>query len=456
MTTPNTPARSINAWTYLDEDDPSGTGYTSPNSSYQSLINNRVYAACDMLCVCFFTTVQDPVTQQWSINIGNATTKHPDGSTTAQYLQYTIRDARAQNPGIKVLATLNYEDNTLSQIFSANSSQWQADANTFAANLKAFLIANQMDGFDIDWEGNFAYSITTQQFQILFTAIRSAFNTGSSQYFYLTLSPASVGNLDATTVNTCFDFVTLQIYGGAAPFQYLSAGIAPQLLAYGAKFEADGPGTQQGDQTANEAINGMAAGFNDQATHYTYTVSTQWRLNSSNYENEQGQQLLFYNLYYQNPVIPFDDTAIIAKAGNPPITQFIVRHGNVVDAIWAFNTVPASGTVPAIPYGLLQHGGNGGKADTINLAAGDAITQIQGLSGVWYGWNVIAQITLQTRNGHTYGPYGSLAGVTSTTPFSHVAPAGQSIVAFSGTAQRVPEATGGPSYVVASLNVAFG
>jgi hypothetical protein len=139
------PTGSVNAWIYLDEDDPSGTGYLSPNSSYQSLINNDVYNCVDSLFVCFFDTVPDGK-GFYTLQIGNATTIHPGGLTTLQYLQNVIKDSRQQNPNIKILATLNYNDDTLKRIFSGDSSKWQNDVNAFAANASAYLLANKMNG----------------------------------------------------------------------------------------------------------------------------------------------------------------------------------------------------------------------------------------------------------------------------------------------------------------------
>lgn len=445
ISTPNTPARSINAWTYLDEDEPPNTGYTSPNSSYQSLVKNGVYRSTDMLNICFYDTVPDG-NGYYTLQIGNATTVHPDGSTTLQYMQYTIRDARSANPRVQILATLNYNDDTLSRIFSGPSSQWPTAVSAFAKNLLGYLMANQMNGFDIDWEGGFSYSITAAQFAMLFQAIRQAFNAASDgKYYYLTLSPASVGYLDATTVNTCFDFVNLQLYSGFTFAQdFLKAGILPSLLAYGAKFESS-------YQDADGAYQGMQSGFLWSGKRYSYGIATQWRLNSNNWAYEQSQQVLLHGLSYGVASTTFDDTSIVSGAGNPPITSFTVRAGDVLDAIETTSTT-SSGSV----YELLQHGGNGGSAQTVTLAPGDLITQIGGYTGTWFGWSCVAQITFRTQQGNVYGPFGSMTNVRSPLPFGLVAPAGQSVVAFRGTAIQVPEAGGSTSFVIGSLGVSFG
>lgn len=439
----NTPAKSVNAWIYLDEDDPSGTGYMSPNSSYQSLVNNRVYSSTDFLFICFYNTVADG-NGYYTLEIGNAAVVHPGGLTTQEYMNHVIADSRSQNSGIKILATLNYNQDTLSRIFSNDQSQWQTEANKFAANLTSYLVSNKMDGFDVDWEGSFATSISAQQFNILFTAIRASFNTNST-HLYLTLSPASVGNLDSATINSSFDFMNLQLYSGFTSVdEFLNAGCDPQLIGYGAKFESN---FQNADQAYAHYLNG----FKYRGNHYPFNVATNWRLNSNNFEFEQGQQILLHQLIFNTPNASFDDSPIVSNAGNPPITALQVNSGDVLNSIQATNTT-SSGTV----FGMLQHGGNGGSHTNVPLQAGDVITQIDGYTGVWFGWNCVLQITIKTKNGQTYGPYGTMNNSTSKTPFSLTAPSGQSIVSFNGTTIRVPQHIGNQTFIIGSLDVAFG
>jgi hypothetical protein len=446
MTSPNIPAKSVNAWIYLDEDEPNGTGYSSLNSCYQSLVNNQVYISTDMLFICFFAVVPDGK-GYFTIDIGNKNVVHPDGSSTEQYLRNTIRDARAQNSGIRILATLNYNTNTLSQIFSADQKQWPVQAAKFASNVKNYLQSMQMNGFDIDWEGDFAFAITPLQFSILFQAIRSAFNSSAGTYLYLTMCPAETGNLDVATVNKCFDLVTLQLYSGFTnPSDFTAIGINPLLLAYGAKFESN-------YQNANQAYNGAKAGFNFNGKQYVYNNITQWRLNSGNYIFEQGQQILLYQLAYDQAGTIFNDGAIVARCGNPALASLIIRSGDVVDAVQATNNGVINGN-PG-PLALLQHGGNGGSYNIIDLNAGDFITEISGYTGTWFGWNVVAQFSIKTSDGILYGPFGSLNNVTNQKAFTYTAQNGQRIVALNGSTIQVPTMQGNTTLVIAELSVSY-
>ena len=444
-----TPPRSLNAWILLDEDEPSGTSYQSPNSSYQSLIKNGVYQSLDMLSVCFFITTPTAADttpsgngDSYTIQIGNKNSKHPDGSTTEEYLKWVIQDSKKSNPSIKVLATLGYGQDYFSNIFNNHRKTPQENANDFANNLVAYLKKYNLDGFDVDWEGGFASSITPQQFALLFTAIRQ--EMGSN--YLLTLSPASVGTLDATTVNNCFDFVNLQLYSGfTSAVEFTNAGVNRNLLAYGAKFESTGNGSAAPFQTPQNA--------NEEARRGAYNIITQWRLNSGDFQAEQAYQLILAQLWNGNSSNQFDDTPIANAAGNPNITGVQVYAGDVLNALQITNTGTFQGV--KIPYLMPQHGGQSGAKQTVTLDAGDSITEVSGFTGVWFGWECVLQLTITTAKGRVYGPYGNMNGASSKTAFSFVAPSGQSIVAFSGSTVNVPLADGSQTDIIASLDVSF-
>jgi hypothetical protein len=83
------------------------------------------------------------------------------------------------------------------------------------------------------------------------------------------------------------------------------------------------------------------------------------------------------------------------------------------------------------------------------------VVQVSGFRGVWYGWNCVLQITLKTRSGKVFGPYGTMNNATLEIPFQYNAPANQSIVAFSGSIVQVPSGGGGTTDIIESLNVSY-
>ena len=448
----NTPAKSVNAWILPFEDEPPSVGYSTPGSSYQNLIQYGVYNYLDMLNICFVNTVPTssttvPAGDGSSYTIELQTASHPGGVTNQQYMDWIIRDSRNVNPGLKILATLGYAGNEFTQIFSGPQSGWPAQAASYASNVVAYLKYYNLDGFDIDWESPFSDDTPTVQMSYVLQALRTAFDAAPRTY-YLTLSPATADNLDGSVVNSTVDFVNLQLYSGfTCPEQFLNIDVSKQILAYGAKFEPNGGVPFETAQ--------QAAAFwvqPDQCqTSLTYSIFTQWRLNSGNFQYEQAQQMILYQLIYGIPGPSFDDTPIMGAAGNPLISQVVVRSGEVLDAVQA----TSSGTYEGNPvsYTLLLHGGSGGTASTVSVPPGDSIAEVSGYTGVWFGWNCVLQLTIKTRGGKVFGPFGTMAHATSKTAFAYTAPSGQSIVAFRGSTVEVPIAGGGTTYIVQSLNV---
>jgi jacalin-like lectin domain-containing protein len=278
--------------------------------------------------------------------------------------------------------------------------------------------------------------------------------------YYLSFTPAgTTTSTDYPTVNSAFDFVSPQFYDGSQLSEYLNAGISPTRIGYGAQFE---PGNSKPNASAQQVWNAVSPGFSYNNTQYSYQDIFMWRFNSGNFQFEQGQYMILYQLGNPPTGNTFDDTPIIAAAGNPNITQMTIRSGNVLDAIQSVNT----GTGP-YNYGtqnpktgtgiftLLQHGGNGGGSQTIHIPLTDPIVSISGYTGIWYGWQCVLQLTLTGKSGTKYGPFGSMAGSTTRTPFTQSAPTGQSVVAFKGSTVTVPLANGSQTAIIASLNAVF-
>lgn len=446
----------VNAWIFLNEDEPTKTNYNSSDSCYQTLIRYKVYNSAAFLGIAFFEVV--PAAKGCTIKIGDSS--HPGGLSNQDYLNFVLRDARQVNPNIKFLATMVYSGtNTLAAIFSGGGDP-QSQATDFANNLVTFLNDNGMNGLDIDWEGDVSTEMTQPQFKILFSTIRQVFDQQPVKY-YLSFTPAwHTSTIDYPTVNSAFDFVSPQFYDGTPLSSFLDAGISPTKIGCGAQFE---PGNAAPNASAQQVWNTVSSGFSYQNTPYNYQDVFVWRFNSGNFQFEQAQFMILHQL--GNPLSPsntFDDTPVIGAAGNPHITQMTIRSGDVLNAIQAVNTGTGPYNTGTQPPGtdkgiftLLQHGGNSGESQTINIPLDDPIVSISGYTGVWYGWRCVLQLTLTGKSGTTYGPFGSMAGSTSQSHFTQSAPTGQSVVAFSGSTVTVPLADNSQTAIIASLNAVF-
>ncbi|MCP3940966.1 MAG: hypothetical protein GY710_05730 [Desulfobacteraceae bacterium] len=284
-----------NAWIFLNEDEPSGTNYNSPDSVYQRMISKDIYQANDIINLCFVDIVPTsndtiPAGDGSSYTLSLDRVTHPDNKngkvfTNQDYMEWIIHDAKKANPKIKICLTLLYgKQHLISQIYPDPENPDQTSAIKFANNVVTYLARYGLDGFDIDWEWDYLSDDTTQaQFKTTFCAVGPALKAAK---MILTMGPATTNNLDAQTVNEHFDIIAFQMYySNSLPEEFVSYGINPAAFAYGAKFEAMGPNTPDGAgmQTASEAYEGMKT--------YGFKAVTTWRLNSQNYIFEQDQQL---------------------------------------------------------------------------------------------------------------------------------------------------------------------
>ncbi|CAM1371536.1 glycosyl hydrolase family 18 protein [Tenacibaculum xiamenense] len=452
----------INAWIFLNEDEPAGTNYNSPTSCFQSLINYKVYDSINLLGIAFFEVVHN--SNGSTIQVGNAT--HPgnsenpnDSLSNQQYLEYVLRDAREVNPDIKFLATMVYSgNNTLASVFTPGGNA-QDEATAFANNLVTYLKANGMNGLDVDWEGDVSARMTQTQFQILFSTIRSVFDQ-QSEKFYLTIAPAwSSSTYDFPTLNSAFDVISPQFYDGTPLSSFLNVGMSPSKIGYGAQFE---PGNAVPNASAQQVWDTVSAGFDYQGSHYNYQDIFMWRLNSGNFQFEQGQLLILSELAYPETNNSFDDSDVVFASGSPNISQLTVRSGDVLNAVQTVNTGTGTYNTGTQPPGtdkgvftLLQHGGNSGASQTVNIPSNDPIVSISGYTGVWYGTPCVLQLTLTGQSGTTYGPFGSMAGATSKTPFTQTGPNGQTVVGFKGSTVGVTLAGGEYTNIIANLDAIF-
>lgn len=416
---------TVGAW-LTNELHPANAAYSSPNSNFSSIKLNGIYSTLDYLSIGWF-----------GVDMSNPSS--PTLQTSNTYLAQQVLDARAQNPDITIFALLAYTQEITSDLQTIINDP--ALLTTFAANVASFLADNDLNGFDIDWEQPTS-QLSDKQCGHLLNALGKAFG----DTYYLAISASSnqsgnVNNLNADAVNTNVDVFNLQSYWVSDPSVFIAHGINADLLGFGAYLESG--------VTALYASQQYAAGIQYQSKQYPYQTMMSWRLDSSNWPFEQSQQLLIRPYLTGQPdVVVFDDGAILNAQTTPTIIQSIViRSGDVVDAIQCTN-VSSDGSYVVQ---LLQHGGDGGNANNpINLTNG--LTAFSYVTGYWYGQNVVVQITI---NGTSY-PAAINPNVVDTQNFQVTAPAGRTIIAFSGQTCYVNLAGGGFSWVLSQINGVFG
>lgn len=416
---------AIGAW-LTNELHPANASYSSPNSNFSSIKLNGIYGTLDYLSIGWFGVDMS--------NPGNPTLQ-----TSNTYLAQQVADARAQNPDITIFALLAYTNEItadLQKIINAPGL-----LTTFATNVASFLGKNGLNGFDIDWEEPTS-ELTQQQCGAWLNALGEAF--GDTYYLAISASsnqPDNVKHLNADAVNANVDVFNLQSYWVSDPGVFIAHGINANLLGFGAYFESG--------VTALYASQQYAAGIQYQGKRYPYQTMMSWRLDSSNWPFEQSQQLLMRPYLTGQPgVVAFDDGAILNAQTTPTLIQSIViRSGDVVDAIQCTNASSDGSYVVQ----LLQHGGDGGNGNNpIKLTKG--LSAFSYVTGNWYGQHVVVQITI---SGTNY-PATINSNVVNTQNFQVTAPAGKTIVAFSGQTCYVNLAGGGFTWVLSQINGIFG
>lgn len=413
-------AGAVGAW-ITSEMHPTGASFDTPNSDFSSVRFNGLYSNLDYMSIGWF-----------GVDMSNP--QQPTLQTSNTNLAQQVAEARAQNPGIILFALLAYTDTITKELKKIINSP--ALLQAFASNIATYLGDNGLNGFDIDWE-----TPTTDLSQPECAAWINAMGIAFSNTYYLAISPSSTTNLDPTAVNNHVDLINLQSFWVDDPSDFIQYGINANLLGFGAYFESN--------VTATQAYESYVAGIQYNGTTYPYNSMISWRLDSGNWPFEQSQQMLMGQLIKGGPYeVPFNDGAIIQAQTTPTLMQSIsIRTGDVVDAIQVTNQNPGGSYVVQ----LLQHGGNGGKQNpVINLTGG--LNSFSYVTGYWYGQQVIAQLTI---NGKSY-PAAINSAVSDTQSQQVTAPAGKTIIAFSGTTQYVNLAGGGFTWVIADIQAVFG
>lgn len=359
-----------------------------------------------------------------------------------QNVKEIIAEAKKQNPNLIVFAQVNWAS-TLKPLDT------EAKIDAFAKSIPPFLKQYRLVGIDFDWE---QVPFNTELASYLFTQVKTQIGSEA----YLSVSADTTTSLEPSIVNQYVDIVNVQSYQRLELVdEFIHLGIDKNKIYIGIVSENDDdknrfypPGGGVSDYI-NKCVDTGTAGLyawridNDDTDHAVnlprYTITKQiWQFTKGTMATEIGGGV-------------FEDTNMSRDAkGNPqvvpPITEMIVRYGDVVNAIQTTNG----------DLKLPQHGDYSGvEAPTIKLDKGDNIIEVSGYTGTWFGSNCVLQLMLTTRNGKTYGPYGSMASASQKIPFSFKALTGQSIVAFKGTLTNIPLKDAPETTVIQSLSVSF-
>lgn len=279
------PVQFVNTWVFLDEDEPPGTTYLSSNSCWQTIPWNKT----DKLFVAWGHVDTSEGFNKPSFILYEC--ERSNNLTNYDYLNFTIKEARAANPDIQILIELGWT-------YADYNNFIQCNVSAFAQSVCEFIETYGLDGFSWDyeypWTGN-GQALSTSanpQYKAFLQSLRNQLTTleaKTSKDYLIYLSPAGFGGLDADTINQYVDGLNVQMYYSTVLWGYVKGKVSDNKLGYGAKFEAT-PDAQPPStyyQTVFQAAKNAGA-----------TFITTWRMNSGNFEYEQDQQSKLYDLVH--------------------------------------------------------------------------------------------------------------------------------------------------------------
>ncbi|GAA1940568.1 hypothetical protein GCM10009738_12340 [Kitasatospora viridis] len=212
-------------------------------------------------------------------------------SPLAKRLRWVVEHARAENAKIRIIASQWWGcgDSDCAPLWGNDLSALSGSTEAYAESVARFVQRNDLDGFDIDYEGG---NVTEQVGDIL-GKVRAQFDALGRQTgrrYFETVSPAEPTYLDEPGIATDLDYVNIQTYEGGSSqtaSDYTSIGFDRSQLLYGycPETACDTPTlaeAEAGYQNVTSGVPQPLAGIH------------LWRLNSGNYQQENADQEEIY------------------------------------------------------------------------------------------------------------------------------------------------------------------
>lgn len=156
------------------------------------------------------------------------------GDTDADRIQQLVRAARAVNPKMKFIISLGWGRDDF-----ANGAKNPAQ---FASSVGDIVEANDLDGFDVDFE---RVDMEEDTFRTISQALRAELDArerAMGKRLYLTITPAQLKGMDLAAVNDHYDYVQMQSYDNGddlffAPSNLVGSAIPNRKLLFGRDIE---------------------------------------------------------------------------------------------------------------------------------------------------------------------------------------------------------------------------
>jgi hypothetical protein len=156
------------------------------------------------------------------------------GDTDSDRIRQLMQAAKATNSDMKFIISLGWSFDDI-----ANGAE---NPPQFAASVGDIIEANDLDGFDVDFE---SAAIEVNAFRAVSQALRAELDArgrAMQKRLYLTITPAQTDGLDFAAVDELYDYVQMQSYDASAdkefpPTSIVGQGIASAKILFGRDIE---------------------------------------------------------------------------------------------------------------------------------------------------------------------------------------------------------------------------
>jgi len=156
------------------------------------------------------------------------------GDTDRDRIRRLVESARAVNPRMRFVISLGWG--------SGDFSNGATTPVAFAASAGRIVEENDLDGFDVDYEGD---AIDEESFRVVSRALREeldARGAAMGKPLLLTITPAETYGLDLEAVDAYYDLVQLQSYdawddNAFPPSEIVGRGVASEKILFGRDIE---------------------------------------------------------------------------------------------------------------------------------------------------------------------------------------------------------------------------
>ncbi|HJO95994.1 MAG TPA: glycoside hydrolase family 18 protein [Victivallales bacterium] len=157
-------------------------------------------------------------------------TKLTAGDFDSDRIRKLISVAKKANPNMKFLISMGW--NTDGKDWKLIIDDYDSGVNSFPQSVLEFLVNNNLDGFDIDYE-SIPKQVTSEKLTEILKEVYELLHQPGKKQYILSITPAETGSLTETNL-ALFDIVNPQTYASWVKIdQYTKLNVPTDKISYG-------------------------------------------------------------------------------------------------------------------------------------------------------------------------------------------------------------------------------